>query len=51
MLWRPAKVTPEEAATISGVLEVRRKVLETEELARRIERLEQVTAQNERQPT
>jgi hypothetical protein len=35
------EVTPEEAATISGVLEIRRKALETEELAGRIERLEQ----------
>ena len=32
-------VTPEEAATVSGVLEARRKALETEELASRIERL------------
>jgi hypothetical protein len=35
------EVTPEEAATISGVLELRRKALETEDLAIRIERLEQ----------
>ena len=35
------EVTPEEAATISNVLEARRKALETEELAERIERLEQ----------
>ena len=37
------EVTPEEAATISGVLEIRRKALETEELAALIERLEQET--------
>ena len=35
------EVTPEEAATISNVLEVHRKALETHELAERIERLEQ----------
>jgi hypothetical protein len=35
------EVTPEEAVTVSGVLEFRRKALETEELASRIERLEQ----------
>jgi hypothetical protein len=35
------EVTPEEAATISGVLEARRKALETQELAERIDRLEQ----------
>jgi hypothetical protein len=35
------EVTPEEAATISGVLEARRKALETHELAARVDRLEQ----------
>jgi hypothetical protein len=35
------EVTPEEAATISGVLEARRKALETQELADRVDRLEQ----------
>lgn len=35
------EVTPEEAATISGVLEARRKALETVEHADRLERLEQ----------
>ena len=35
------EVTPEEAATISGVLEARRKTLETQELAERVDRLEQ----------
>ena len=35
------EVTPDEALTISGVLELRRKALETQELADRIERLEQ----------
>jgi hypothetical protein len=35
------EVTPEEAATISGVLEVRRKALETQELADRVDRPEQ----------
>ena len=34
------EVTPDEAATISTVLEARRKALETQELAERIERLE-----------
>ena len=34
------QVTPEEAATISGVLETRRKALETEDLCERIELLE-----------
>jgi ubiquinone biosynthesis protein UbiJ len=35
------EVTPEEAATISGVLEARRRALETQELADRVDRLEQ----------
>lgn len=35
------EVTPEEAATIVGVLEVRRKAIETQDLAERITRLEQ----------
>ena len=35
------EVTPEEATTISGVLEARRKVIETQELAERIGCLEQ----------
>jgi hypothetical protein len=35
------EVTPEEAATISGVLEARRRALETQELADRVNRLEQ----------
>jgi hypothetical protein len=35
------EVTPEEAATISGVLEARRKALETQELDDRVDRLEQ----------
>jgi thioredoxin-like negative regulator of GroEL len=35
------EVTPDEAATISAVLEARRRALETEDLAERIERLEQ----------
>ena len=34
------EITPEEAATVSGVLELRRKAIETENLAERIERLE-----------
>ena len=34
------EVTPEEAATISGVLEARRKALENQELADRVDRLE-----------
>ena len=33
-------ITPDEAATITGILEVRRKVIETQELADRISRLE-----------
>ena len=36
-------ITPEEAATISSVLEARRKAIETQELAERISRLEQQT--------
>ena len=38
-----SEITPEEAAIISGVLEARRKALETQELAYRIARLEQRT--------
>jgi hypothetical protein len=34
-------LTPEEAATISGVPEAQRKALETQDLSERIERLEQ----------
>ena len=34
------EVTPEEAAIISGVLETRRKALETEQILQRLERLE-----------
>jgi thioredoxin-like negative regulator of GroEL len=33
-------ITPDEAATITGILEVRRKVIETQELADRVSRLE-----------
>jgi thioredoxin-like negative regulator of GroEL len=33
-------ITPDEAATITGILEIRRKVIETQELAERISRLE-----------
>ena len=33
-------ITPDEAATITGILEIRRKVIETQELADRISRLE-----------
>ena len=36
-------ITPDEAATITGILEIRRKVIETQELAERISRLEQQT--------
>ena len=36
-------ITPEEAATISSVLEARRKAIETQELAERISRVEQQT--------
>jgi hypothetical protein len=34
------EVTPDEAATITGVLEGRRKVLEMEQIVERLERLE-----------
>ena len=37
------EVTPDEAATVSGVLEARRKAFETHELAERVSRLEQQT--------
>ena len=33
-------ITPDEAATITGILEIRRKAIETQELADRISRLE-----------
>jgi hypothetical protein len=33
-------ITPDEAATISSILEIRRKAMETQELADRISRLE-----------
>jgi hypothetical protein len=33
-------ITPDEAAVIAGVLEVRRKALETEELEKRLSELE-----------
>src|SRR5689334_7441164 len=36
-------ITPDEAATIAAILEVRRKAIETQELAERITRLEQQT--------
>ena len=34
------EITPDEAATIAGILEARRKVIETQELADRISQLE-----------
>ncbi len=37
-------ISPEEAATVAGVLEVRRKVLETEQLEQRVAALEERTA-------
>jgi hypothetical protein len=36
-------ITPDEAATITGILEVRRKAIETQEFAERLNRLEQQT--------
>jgi hypothetical protein len=36
-------ITPDEAATIAGILEVRRKVIETQELVERVSRVEQET--------